>query len=217
MMNLILALAPIGIILVVSEILWRKKIIKGERARKFIHILSGIWIAFWPLYIPFDGIFILGCVALALLIYSRVTSLFHAIYAVKRKTYGEILYAVAIIVCAYFAKADWIFTVSILLVALADGGAAIAGRYWGLSNQYYVFGTKTLTKSWVGTCVFIILTYFSLAVGWVLGGSEYMANNIVLVFIILPILATVTENTMPYGLDNFATPLVATLLLSTLI
>ncbi len=90
--NLALALIPVGIILILSELLWQKKIIIGERARKFIHILAGTWMAFWPLYLPFDGIFILGCIALTLLVYSRITKLFHAIYSVKRKTYGDIFF-----------------------------------------------------------------------------------------------------------------------------
>lgn len=215
--NLVLALAPVGIVLILSEYLWRKKIIKGEKARKFIHILAGCWMAFWPLYLPFDGIFVLGCVALTLLIYSRITRLFHAIYAVDRKTYGDLLFAVAIIVTAYFAKADWVFTVSILFLALADGGAALFGKSWGINNQYFVFGRNALKKSVIGTISFIVLAYISIAAGWLMGGSEFMKDSIIIAFILLPILATLFENIMPYGFDNLVTPLVATYLLNSLI
>lgn len=217
MQNIVMALAPIGVILFMSEYLWRKKVLKGEKARKFIHILAGSWIAFWPLYLPFDGIFILGCVALTLLIYSRITRLFHAIYAVKRKTYGDILFAVGIIICAFLAKADWVFTVSILFLALADGGAALIGKHWGVKNEYLVFGKKALKKSISGTLAFVVLAYVSIIVGWLLGGSEYMQQNIILVFVILPVLATIFENTMPYGFDNIFTPIVATILLNSLL
>jgi dolichol kinase len=215
--KLLFALLPVALVLLASEILWRKKIIQGERARKFIHILSGVWIAFWPFYISLDGIFILGCGALTLLIYSRFTPIFHAIYSVKRKTYGELMYALAIILCAYYAKADWIFTVSILLLALADGAAAIAGKNWGAKNQYRVFGKKSLTKSLVGTSVFVLFAYLSIAIGWLIGGSDYMTNNIALTFLVLPLLVTVAENTMPYGFDNLVNPILATVLLSSLI
>lgn len=215
--NIVLALAPVGAILVLSEYLWRKKILKGEKARKFIHILAGCWIAFWPLYLPFDGIFILGCIALTMLIYSRITRLFHAIYAVKRKTYGDILFAVGIIVCAYLAKADWVFTVSILFLSLADGGAALVGKHWGVKNEYLVFAKKSLKKSIAGTIAFVGLAYVSILVGWMLGGSEYMSENILLVFVLLPLLATLLENTMPYGFDNLFTPIIATLLLNGLL
>lgn len=217
MQNIIIALAPIGVVLVLSEFLWRKKVLKGEKARKFIHILAGCWIAFWPLYLPFDGIFVLGCIALTLLIYSRITRLFHAIYAVKRKTYGDILFAVGIIIAAYFAKADWIFTVSILFLALADGGAALVGKHWGKSNEYMVFGKKALTKSIAGTVAFFVLAYVSLLIGALLGGAEYLQQNVMLSLVILPVLATIFENTMPYGFDNLFSPLVATILLNSLI
>lgn len=215
--NVALALAPVGLILVASEILWRKNLIKGEKARKFIHILAGCWIAFWPLYLPFDGIFILGCVALTLLIYSRFTSLFHAIYAVKRKTYGDLLFALAIIVCAYYAQADWIFILSILLLALADGGAAIVGRFWGSKNTYYVFGSKSLKKSINGTATFVLLAYVSIAVGLYFGGNEFLADNPIRFLVVVPLVATIAENTMPFGFDNFFTPLSATLILNGLV
>jgi len=216
-LNLTLALIPVGVILILSEVLWQKKIIIGERARKFIHILAGTWMAFWPLYLPFDGIFVLGCIALTLLIYSRITNLFHAIYSVNRKTYGDIFFAVGIVACAYLGLEPWIFTVSILLLALADGGAAIIGRYYGLNNQYHVFGNKNLRKSLAGTIAFLVFSYLSIATGWIMGGEEIISNNIISVLIILPLVSAILENTMPYGLDNLTTPLFATLLLNSLL
>lgn len=215
--NLALALIPVGVILILSEVFWQKKIIIGERARKFIHILAGTWMAFWPLYLPFDGIFILGCIALTLLVYSRITKLFHAIYSVKRKTYGDIFFAVGIVVCAYLGQESWIFIISILLLALADGGAAVVGRYYGLKNQYLVFGNKNLQKSVFGTVAFLIFSYVSIAIGWFLGGGDIISNNMFAVLIILPLGSAVLENTMPYGLDNLTTPLFSTLLLNSLL
>lgn len=216
MLSLIIALLPVGFILLLSEYLWRRRVIKGERARKFIHILAGIWMAFWPFYIPFDGIFVLGSMAATLLVYSRVTNLFHSIYAVKRRTYGDIIYAFGVIACAYFADADWIFTVSILILAVADGGAAVAGRFWGLKNQYYVFGKKSLRKSVIGTSVYIMLVYASLVVGTFIGGREVLNNNLAQSILVLPFVATILENTMPYGIDNLATPLFTTFILNSL-
>lgn len=215
--KLLLATVPLFIVLVVSEILWRKKILKGERARKFIHILAGIHVAFWPLYLPFDGIFVLGAMALTLLIYSRFTRLFHAVYAVKRTTYGELFYAIAIMACAYLGQADWIFTTSLLFLAVADGGAAVAGRFWGSSNHYQVFRSKNLTKSWVGTLTFLLLAYVCLAIGWLSGGGTVLADNLFICFVVLPFAATVIENISPFGTDNLITPVFVTVLLSSLL
>jgi len=217
MFHLLLALAPVGIILLLSEILWRKKIVKGERARKFIHILAGAWIAFWPEYLSFRTIALLGIAAIVLLIISRLTHLFHAIYAVKRRTYGELLFAVAIVLCALAGQEQWVFSVSILLMALADGGAAVAGRFWGIKNQYFVFGLSSLRKSVAGTCAFIVFAYVSIAIGWFLGGSEVIRENMIVVLLLLPIGAAAIENVTPFGLDNLFTPLFATLLLNSLL
>ncbi len=211
--KLFFATVPIGLVLLCSEYLWRKHYITGERGRKFIHILSGVWMAFWPFYVPFDGIFMLGAMALTLLIYSRITRLFHAIYAVKRKTYGELFFALAIMVCGYIGSEPWVHTTSILLLALADGGAAVIGRFWGINNQYLVFGSRELLKSRNGTLAFAILAYLSVAIGIVLGGSQYVTGN-ELVFLALPLGLTIVENISPYGLDNIVTPLIATLVLN---
>lgn len=217
MRAILFALVPVAIILLSSEVLWRKKIVKGERARKFIHILAGVWMAFWPFYLPFDGIFVLGCVALTLLLYSRRNHLFEAIYAVKRRTYGEIFFALTIIVCAYLGTEPWIFTVSLLLLSLADGGAAVVGRLAGITNQYLIFGNKNLRKSIAGTVAFLLLAYVSVGVGWLLGGVDVMQANIIITWLILPIGATVLENISPYGLDNLITPVFATILLNSLL
>lgn len=214
--KLLFALLPIALVLLSSEILWRKEIIQGERARKFIHILAGVWMAFWPFYIPFDGIFVLGCMALTLVIYSRNTKVFHAIYAVKRKTYGDILYALAIILCSYWGVENWVFTVSILTLALADGGAAVAGKLWGSSNIYRVFGNKQLTKSIAGTASFIVLSIVCVLVGYVLGGNAVMQDYILLSFVFVPIVSAAVENIMPYGFDNLAIPVFITLIFNSI-
>lgn len=221
-LNLLLALAPVGAILVVSEILWRLSWIRGEKARKFIHILAGSWMALWPVYIPFDGIFVLGALALTLLLYSRFTKLFHAIYAVKRRTYGEIFYAIAIMSVAFLAREPWVFTVAILLLAVADGGAAVVGRYWGIKNQYLVFGKESLRKSIAGTVAYIFLAYVSIGIGLLYANADgstfsITLDNIIMILAVLPLGSALLENSMPYGLDNLITPVFATILLNSLL
>ncbi|MCA9324108.1 hypothetical protein KC992_03320 [Candidatus Saccharibacteria bacterium] len=213
----LVALLPVGLILISSEILWRKKIIRGERARKFIHILAGVWMAFWPFYLPFDGIFVLSSMALVLALYSRVTRLFHAIYSVKRKTYGDLLYLVALMVCAYLGVEPWIFTVSILLLAVADGGAAVTGRFWGAKSEYHTFGVKALRKSILGTATFFVLAVLCVGLGSLLGGWSTLKDYLLIGFLILPLTATVLENIIPFGFDNVAIPLLATLLLNAVV
>jgi dolichol kinase len=217
MVLFLISLAPVGLILLLSEFLWRKKIVKGERARKFIHILAGMWMAFWPFYISFKAIAVFGALATVVLIYSRLTRLFHAIYAVKRRTYGDILFAITLVLCALLGQEPWIFTVSILFMALADGGAAVVGRYYGINNQYFVFGKRNLRKSIAGTAAYVVLAYVSIAIGYTLGGQDVMQSYVVICFLFLPFSAALLENVTPYGIDNLAMPLFATLLLNSLL
>lgn len=214
MIKLLLALLPVGIILMLSEYLWRKKIIRGERGRKFIHILAGVYIAFWPLYIPMDGIFILGCIAFTFLIYSRFSPIFHAVYGVKRKTYGELFFALAIIFCSLISTEAWIFTTSLLFLSVADGGAAVVGRLWRNNKVYKVWNRPSLQKSVAGTLAFFLLSFVCLGAGWITGGSEVMRLYPVVVFIVIPLSTTILENVSPYGTDNLLTPLYVALVLA---
>ncbi len=202
-----LALGPVGLILIGSEVLWRTKTVRGERARKFIHILAGVWMAFWPLYLPFDGIVILGIAALTLLLYSRYTRLFSSIYDVKRITYGELLYALAIIVVALFAEADWIFTASILMLALADGGAAVIGRFYGITNSYLVFGSQQLKKSVAGSAAFILFAFVVMIIAGLVADGDVYEGHELLVFVVVPLFSLALENITPYGVDNIVTPI----------
>lgn len=217
MMHLLLAVLPVGVVLLLSEYLWRKKVLKGELARKFIHILAGAYIAFWPLYLPLDGIFILGCAALVFLIYSRFLPIFHAVYAVKRRTYGEIFFALAIVLCALLATEDWIFTTAILFLSIADGGAAVSGKIWGKSTTYRVWHKSNLQKSIVGTATYFMLSFVCIGIGWAVGGSETMATYPFIIFAFIPLSTTILENVSPYGLDNLLTPLYVTLILTSLL
>ncbi len=216
MLKLLIALLPVGLVLLISEALWRKGVVKGERARKFIHILAGMWMAFWPHYIPLEVIFLLSLVGFNVLIYSRTTGLIHAIYAVKRRTYGELFFALSMAFCALLTREPWVFTLAILLMALADGGAAVVGRFWGGSNSYYVFGKKNLRKSIAGTVAYIALVYVSIAIAWGIGGQETIENNMLAMLVLLPAVATVLENSSPYGSDNLFTPLFTVIFINSL-
>jgi dolichol kinase len=166
--------------------------------------------AFWPLFLPLDGIAIIGLMALVFLVYSRFSPIFHAMYVTDRKTYGELFFALAITVCAVFAKEPWIYTTAILFLAIADGGAALAGRLYGKSNAYFVFGFKNLKKSIAGTLAYILLAYLCLF----LGLQYYEGQQISSYIYLLPLLAACIENISPYGSDDFMAPLVVVFVLN---
>lgn len=101
------------------------------------------------------------------LVLSRYLHIFHAVYDVKRRTYGEYFYPLAIFACALLAEQSWHFAVAILLLAVADGMAAVVGtRYKKSALPYRVWRS---TKSVFGT-----LTYFAASIGiFILVGQIY--------------------------------------------
>jgi dolichol kinase len=217
MIYYLLALGPIVGLLFLSEILWRKKILRGELARKFVHILAGIHVAFWAYYLSYDAIFIIAIATFVLLTYSRQVKLFHAIHDVHRITIGELIYPLGVAVTALLGMEQWIFAISILFMALADGMAAVMGKIFGKNNQYKVFGSKMLKKSVIGTLSYLTFAVYAMALGLFIGGSDTLNANLALTFIALPLASAVMENISPYGLDNFTTPLLVTLVLNSLL
>ena len=140
MPSALFALIVVATLLVSSEYLWRKKIIGGEYGRKLVHMLVGLFIASWPYFLELAIIQFIACAAILTLIISRKYKVFHAIYDIPRLTYGELFYPLSILIIASFAKADWIFTVAVLFVALADGMAAFIGKKWGTKKLTFKVG-----------------------------------------------------------------------------
>jgi phytol kinase len=214
MIAVLIACLGIGLILLLSEFLWRKKIIAGEYGRKIVHQTAGLYIASWPFFMPFTSI---GCIALGaiiIILLSRKFKIFHAIHDVKRKTYGELLYPISIFMLAAISKADWIFAVAVLFVALADGMAAVIGKKWG--TKKYSYDVWKARKTVVGTLGYIVFAYVSLGIGVLIGGRATLLGNPFVVFVWLPLFSALLEAVSPYGLDNITAPLVVAFLLNVL-
>jgi len=236
----VIATVPVAIILVGSEYLWRRKVVQGERARKFIHILAGSYMAFWPFYISFESTYLLGAASVLILVYSKALAsilpamhraaknnqfasravnvleyagVFHAIYAVNRRTYGDIFLGMAVMIAALLTDKPWLFATAILMISLADGCAAVVGRYWGLDNVYYVFGWKVLRKSRAGTAAFIGAAYCVLAFGWLAGGQDVLGGQLWNTLLFIPVGAALLENISPFGTDNVITPVFVILMI----
>jgi dolichol kinase len=214
MINAVLAAAGIALILIASEIAWKRARIYDELARKFVHISSGIFIAFLPFWVEYRWIMVLAVGFVIVNIINRYTNFFHAIHAVKRKSWGDVLFGVGVFIVAFFEPNPWFFTASILQVSLADGLAAVAGVTYGQSHgRYYLFGQP---KSVVGSAIFLV-TSFGILTGLLLIDS-YFADPISLwpMVVMLPLLLVSLENLAVYGTDNVVLPVATLAVLSLL-
>lgn len=193
-------------ILLLNELLWRKQDVHGEFSRKFVHVTVGSFVAFWPFYLSWTQIEMLGGAFLIVVSLSKYLKLFQAIHSVQRPTWGEAFFALSVLVIALITHNKWIYATSILQMSLADGLAAIIGIRYGHRQNYSVLGH---TKSILGT-----LTFFVTSLLILLGYSHFSGVELSSVTLIaISVLASLFENIAAFGLDNLLVPLIVALLL----
>jgi len=209
-MVLILSVLAVFALLIISEWWWRKNRKQEELTRKFIHITVGSFVAFWPYFLTLNQIKILSIAFIVVVLISKYFNLFQAIHSVQRPTNGELWFAAAVAILAFTIENPHIFTAALLIMAIADGFAAIFGLRYGKSNSYMVFNMK---NSYIGSATFLLVAYSILLVYWSTTSQPYPAIHLLPVAVI----AMVLENFGYKGLDNLIVPLFVAFTLSILI
>ncbi len=199
MFNSFLATLVIAAILVASEVLWRKKKLRGELARKFVHIIAGTYIAFLPFWIGYGWMSVLALGFIAANLVNRYTHLFHAIHAITRLSWGDLFFGVGVLLVSLLSPNKWLFAGAILQVAIADGFAAVLGISYS-KKMYKVFGH---TKSIIGTSTYFFLSLL-IVVLTVRMGDLHVSSA---VYVLVPLLMAALENVSGYGTDNMILPL----------
>lgn len=201
MLVLILTVLLVFLLLVGSELWWRKRRPNDEFSRKFIHIVVGSLAATWPFYLSWGWIVALGAAFIFVVTVSKYLHIFQAIHAVERPTLGEVFFALAVMLVAFITHQPWIYAVALLHMSLADGFAAIIGVTLGNSTRYKVLGHA---KSLAGSGTFLLISLILLlAYGAVTGQHLPLA-----VVVGLALVATGLENIGVGGLDNLLVPVV---------
>lgn len=211
MLSILFTCFLIFCLLVTAEYLKQKKKVSVELTRKIVHMGSGVLVAFLPFFTSYKNIQILSFAFLAVILLSAKFNILKSIHTVKRVTKGEILFAVGIGICALLEPADWIFTVAILHLALADALAAVIGTKWGKRTRYTILSHG---KSLLGS-----LTFFYSSMTIFLGVIIFQPIGIpdyYLLLLVLPTILTFLENISWYGLDNATIPIMCIVLLSSL-
>jgi phytol kinase len=205
MFAVIACLAGIGILLVLAEVLWRKKILKGEGQRKFLHITGGTYIAFWPWMVSMRTIQLIGAAMLIGVMINRGSrTKLHFLRGPKRESYGDVFFALVVMLCALLTDVKLFFAIAILHLALADGFAAVVGKNFGKRWTYKVFHQ---TKTVVGSMTFWFISLCILGAGMLIDTNLISYDNYVLLLIFLPPVLTIMENVVGFGLDNIVIPI----------
>jgi phytol kinase len=210
MFEIALAVVPVALLLILSEILWRAHLLRGEPARKLLHIIIGSYVAYWLYFLTFREIQLLSLAMLIGVTISHKYHIFHAITDVKRKTWGDIFYAVGLGLIAVLAKQPWAFAIAVLHMSVADGLAGLIGTEFGKGNRYKVLGA---TKSVVGTLSFVVVSFALFAVF-----NHYHPSAIIWpVMLAMPSFLALIENLGVYGTDNILIPLLVVIIANSLI
>ena len=205
-MTFVLAILGVFTILLVAEYLARTTKMHAELTRKFVHMLVGSFVAFWPFFLSWRQIEILSLAFFVVILISVKFTIFRSIHTVPRQAVGEIGFAMVIGFLALISSSEWIFAAAMLCLSIGDAMAAIVGLLLGDGNQYKVFGK---TKSIAGTAAFLAVTVMVMAV-YVMASHD-SAN--ITTLLVIPILATITENVAVNGTDNLIMPMLIALLL----
>jgi phytol kinase len=191
-------------LLLLAETLSRKKILRGENQRKFAHITIGAFIAFWPWFASWRTIQLIAVAMLAVVLINRRRVFFHSINGHRQGEYGDILLAVAILLCSLLTTTEIFFTLAILNVALADGLAAVVGRQYGQHWRYKIFNQM---KTVVGSMTFWLISLSILGIGILFAHNQIDFASYATLLLILPPALVLLENVSGFGLDNITIPL----------
>lgn len=214
MTGMLIAASGTAFILLLGEYLWQKRILKGEYARKFVHILAATYAASWPFFISRISIALLSVIFILSLVIIKKTGLFKSMHSIKRATYGEIWYAVGIGVLALVFRDNLIYAVAVLHMALADGFAAIVGVSLNKNAKKFVF--NGYTKSIAGSFTFLLISFLLNIFYWtVVAHPTLVTLNLspALYSLISAMALSLAEIVSPKGSDNIIVPALAGLLL----
>lgn len=211
MLAIIASLSGVFALLILSEVLGRKKILRGDLQRQFVHVTVGSYIAFWPWLVSFDTIAWLGIVVLAVVLLNRRVKLADFYSEVDRKSYGDIFYALAIIFGAVMTDEKIFFALAMLTMALGDGLANIIGQRYGKKWKYQFWGH---TKTVIGSMSLWLVSVSVLGVGLLFAQELVDYSAYATLLLTLPPLLVLVENGAIWGLDNLVVPVAVLLALN---
>ncbi len=202
-MNILICLAGVFVILVTHEFLRRKKLLKPEFRRKFVHASVGTFIAFWPWLLSWNTIQILGAAMLLGVLVNRKYKLIH-FNDPRKGDYGDILFAAVIIVCAMLTDVRIFFAIAMLQMSIADTLAALVGKSVRRTWQYFVFGQP---KTVIGSMTFWTTSLIIFGIGGLLAHGTIPFEHYPILLLAAPPALTFLEAVSVKGTDKFTVPL----------
>lgn len=185
-----------------AEWMYLYKKVKPEVTRKYVHVSTGLLTFLFPVMLHSHWSVLLLCGSfLLLLIGSLHFGFLPSINAVKRKTYGSLLFPIVVYGCYLIADCTHqqpFFYLPILVLSVSDPLAALVGKRFHKGAFVIAGHTKTLS----GSFAFFISASFSLWVYYFVVGHTVVLWNALLI----ALLATIAEALSQKGFDNMTIP-----------
>ncbi len=197
--NIIAGILMAGTPLLIFEAISRQYKISPEITRKAVHILTSAVVVYMTFFLSLNEIAAISALFLVFFVGTRRYNIWKSLFEIKRKSYGEIMFAVGVILAALIAEDESIFACSVLVMGLADPAAAVIGQHYGKAHKF--FNSKTIE----GSIGFFLITVF------LLGAFGVSSLQTALFF---GAIVTLAELISRGGLDNISVPLAVCLLLN---
>ncbi len=208
--NDILGAALIGsiflLIIVIAET-WARKGTPGKEAmRKFIHINGGMASLLFPFLISSPYVvLILAAVFSILFFMSSKLGFLRSLNSVDRESRGSEYYPFAIWLLFTISMGRlWLYISSVLVLALADAGAALVGARYGVLQ----YSTGNSRKSLEGSLFFWIIAFIAIEIPMLLL-TDLSRETCILSALLVSFLLTCAEAVSARGTDNIIVPVIA--------
>ncbi len=204
--TIFLAFAFLGLF-AIGEILFHRFKIKVEITRKFIHLGTGILSLLFPILLKNHWLVLLLCSSfLILLVLSKRHNLLPSINSIDRISYGSLWYPVSVYICYLaFEFNDYnivFYYIPILILAISDPFAAIAGKHWPSGKIGFRVNQKTRIGSGTFFITASIISFLTLYFFW----PDAVIINIFMSSIIIAAVTTTVELFTGQGHDNITIP-----------
>lgn len=204
------------IILFAGDFLYFVYKVKAEYSRAFTHFAAGISCLFF--YHAFDSPCFVIAICIQSILFTLLTDrfgVFRSHHGVGRKTLGSPLFFSGVL-CSFLAAVyfqdKYLFYLPVLILAVSDPLAAVAGMKFTTRKLPSVFTLKNSGKTFAGSAVFFISsTLLLLTVLLFFIGMPLHFGILISLFVAL--IATTVEAISIYGIDNLSVPVASMLLL----
>ena len=200
-----LLLGGIGVLVIaISDVLRRLSSIPTEITRKIVHVTFGIIASSFPfLFSHVYSVFLLCLFFFILMLITKITGKSESIHNIDRRSLGVFAYPLAVSFIFYLANRNWLYyVVPVLLLAVSDALAALAGRRYGMISYTMLNHIRTLE----GSTAFFISSFIIILI-CILLSHETENESAILVAILLALIITGIEAISILGLDNILIPI----------